>query len=94
MQLVIVASGLVSSWRIKTPLSNIPLVGPFFWLNYIKQVNSRHEMNEIVNKLIPEMYLRHIYSPDLHIALVDHLQKQRRIKKITHTGDWRYIYLN
>ena len=52
--------GLLSSLGIKTSLGKIPLVGPF-----IEQMNTRYEMNEIVNrfllagdKFMPEMRLR------------------------------------
>ena len=43
------ARGLLSSLGIKTSLSKIPLVGPLL-LNSIKQFNTRHKMNEVVNK--------------------------------------------
>ena len=43
------------------------------------------KMNEIVNKFLfagdkfmPEMHLKFTYSLDLHIVLVDHLQKTKK----------------
>ena len=56
-------------------------------------------MNEIVKKFLlagdkfmPEMHLREL---DLHIVLVDHLQKlKKEHKKFKETGDSRYIYQN
>ena len=63
--------GLLSSLGIKRFLNKIPLVGPLLFLNF--------KMNETVNKFLlavdmfmPEM---HLSSKDLHIVLVDHLQK-------------------
>ena len=49
------ASGLLRSLGIKTPLSKIPFVGPLlFWC--IKQVKTRYEINEIVNKFLLAVY--------------------------------------
>ena len=42
------ASGLFSSFGIKTPSSKIPLLGPFLFQRS-KEVNARYKMNEIVN---------------------------------------------
>ena len=44
------ASSLLSSLRIKAPLSKFPLAGPFLFYRYHK-VNTRYNMNEIVNKI-------------------------------------------
>ena len=59
------AGGLLSSLEIKTHLSKISVVGPFSAFNSIKQVNTKHKMNETVNKFLlaggdfmSEMYLR------------------------------------
>ena len=46
------AGGLLSSLEIKTHLSKISVVGPFSAFNSIKQVNTRHKMNETVNKFL------------------------------------------
>ena len=58
------AFGLLSTLGIKTPLSKIPLVGPVLFYS-IKQVITRHKINEIINKFLlagdkcmPEMHLR------------------------------------
>ena len=63
----------------------------------MKQVNTRYKMHEIVNKFLlagdkfmPEMQ----DSPDLHIVLVDYLQKEERIQKFKEVGDLQYIYQN
>ena len=59
-----VASGLLSSLGVKTPLSKIPLV-ILFCFNSIKQVNTRYKLNKTFNKFLltedkfmPEMHLR------------------------------------
>ena len=45
------ASGLLSSLRLKSPLSKIPLVGPLL-SQWFQQVNTRYEMDEIVNTFL------------------------------------------
>ena len=84
------ASGLLSSLRIKKPLSKIPLLGPLSFLVY--------KMNEIVNKLllaedksIPEMFLRpgFIYS-----VCRPFTKNKERIRKFKEAGDSPYIYEN
>ena len=45
------ATGLLSSLGIKTPLSKVPLLGPLLFERYY-QVNTRFEMNKIVNRFL------------------------------------------
>ena len=47
------AGKLLSNLGIKTPLSEIHLVGPLLFQRY-QQVNTRYEMNEIVKKFLLE----------------------------------------
>ena len=66
------ASGLLSSFGIKTPLSKNPLIGP---LNRTKQVNTRYKMIKIVKSLLAWDE----FMPEMHfIVLVDHLQKTKK----------------
>ena len=60
------ASGLLSSLRIKIPLSKIPLLVSRLFQRY-QQVNTRYKMNEVVKKFLlagekfmPEMHLRQL----------------------------------
>ena len=58
------ASRLLGSLGIRSPLSQIPLVGPLLFSGY-QQVNTRYKINEIVitfllagDKFVSEMHLR------------------------------------
>ena len=65
---------LLSSLGIRTPLSQIPFLGPpLFW---------KYKMNEIMDKFLlagdkfmPEM---HFKQSDLHIVLIDHSLKIKK----------------
>ena len=89
------ASGLLSSLEIKTPLSNIPLVGPLLFQGF-QQVNTRYKMNEIVNKFllagdncIPEMYLR---QPGFtYSACRPFTRNKERIHNFKESGDSQYL---
>ena len=74
------ASRLLSSLRIKTPLSKISLVVPFLFQRY-SQVNTRCKMNEIVNKILlaGDQFMSEMQgSLDLHIVLLDYSQKTKK----------------
>ena len=70
------ASGLLSTWGIRSSLRLVPLVGPLLF--------QRYKMNEIVNKFlssgdefIPEMYLRQPWC-DIFIKLINHVIKTKK----------------
>ena len=74
------ASRLLSSLRIKTPLSKISLVFPFLFKRY-SQVNTRCKMNEIVNKILlaGDQFMSEMQdSLDLHIVFLDYSQKTKK----------------
>ena len=74
------ASRLLSSLRIKTPLSKISLVVPFLFKRY-SQVNTRCKMNEIVNKILlaGDQFMSEMQdSLDLHIVFLDYSQKTKK----------------
>ena len=85
------ASGLLSSWEIKTPLSKNPLVCPLLVEEY--------QMSETVHKFLlagdtfmPEMHLRHprfTYSASWPFT-----KTKKRIQKFKEIGDSRNIYQN
>ena len=74
------ASRLLSSLRIKTPLSKISLVVPFLFKRY-SQVNTSCKMNEIVNKILlaGDQFMSEMQdSLDLHIVFLDYSQKTKK----------------
>ena len=75
------ATRLFTSLGIRTPLSEIPLVGPLLFQRY-QQVSKRYEMNEIVNKFLfaRDKFMRefHLKQPGFTCMLVDHLQKAKK----------------
>ena len=83
------AKGLLSSLRIRTPLSNIPGLNIVF----------SYKINEIINKFLltgdkfmPDMLLR---QPGFtYIACGPFTKNKQRIQKFMETGGTRYIYRN
>ena len=93
------AKELLSKLGIKTPLSNVPVLGDIlFYLSII--------MNEIVNKLLlardkfmPKMHLRQPARGALHAGFTysacgPFTKNKERIQRSKKTGDTSYIYKN
>ena len=69
-----------------------------FCFKSIQQVNTKHKINKIVNKLllagdkfVPEMHLRLGFT---YSACGPFTESKERIQKLREAGDLRYIYLN
>ena len=91
-------SGLLRSLSIKTSLSKMLLVGRLLFSRYL-QVNTRHKMNEVVNKFLlagdkfmPQIYKRqHGFT---YSACGPFIKHKERTQKFKETGDLRCIYKN
>ena len=88
------ASGLLRSLEIRTPLSQVFLVGPF-WL-------SSYKINKIINKFLlaedkfmPEMHVRQPRFPHspCRTFTKNKVRVQERIQKYKGTRDYIYIYI-
>ena len=85
------AKGLLSNLRIKTPLSETPLLNILFWMHI--------EMNESINKflLVGDKFMleMHLKQPGFTNSACGPLTKKKeRIEKFMQTGNTDFIYKN
>ena len=94
------ASGLLSKLGIKTPLSNIPLIGDIlhwricFALIIFGMISLKWIKFKILltgGKFMPELHLRQGFT---YSACKSFMKHRKRINKFKETGDLNYIYKN
>ena len=79
---------MLSSLGIKTPLNEIPLLGPLLFVKY-KIIEIFTKLSLTGDKFMPEMHLK---QPEFTYSACGTLSKSKeRIQKFKESGDSRYI---